>query len=56
MVNMGKLVKKDQLSPGDIILYSDNGKASGVHHVGIYMGNNLMVHAPQTGSPIQVAK
>lgn len=55
MVNMGKLVKKNQLSPGDIILYSDNGKASGVHHVGIYMGNNLMVHAPQTGSPIQVA-
>ena len=40
---------------GDIILFSSNGASSGVHHVGIYIGDNKMVHAPSTGKAIQVA-
>ena len=27
----------------------------GVHHVGIYIGGNRMVHAPSSGKPVQVA-
>ena len=55
LVNMGKLVSRSHLSPGDIILFSNNGKESGVHHVGIYKGDGNMVHAPRTGKPIQVS-
>lgn len=55
LVYMGKKVEKGHLQAGDIILFSDNGDISGVHHVGIYIGNNQMVHAPTTGRPVQVA-
>lgn len=55
LVYMGKKVPNDRLQAGDIILFSDNGNISGVHHVGIYIGDNKMVHAPSTGKPVQVA-
>ncbi|MFQ9889680.1 MAG: NlpC/P60 family protein [Streptococcus sp.] len=37
------------------MLFSSNGSTSGIHHVGIYIGGGNMVHAPQTGKPVQVA-
>lgn len=55
MINAGKSISKNQLQAGDIILFSSNGSSSGVHHVGIYIGDNRMVHAPTTGKPVQVA-
>lgn len=55
LLSCGVSVSKNDLQPGDIILFSSNGAASGVHHVGIYIGNNQMVHAPTTGMPVQVA-
>lgn len=35
----------EQAQPGDLIFWSDNGTDSGVYHVAIYLGNNLLVHA-----------
>lgn len=55
LLSCGKKVSKNNLQPGDIILFSSNGSSSGVHHVGIYIGGNKMVHAPSTGKPVQVA-
>lgn len=55
LVGLGKSVSRNNLQAGDIILFSSNGTSGGVHHVGIYIGNNQMVHAPTTGSPISVA-
>ena len=45
---MGKQVSAAELLPGDIIMYITNGIGS---HVGIYIGNGLMIHAanPRTG-------
>ncbi len=54
LASMGKAVKKKDLSVGDIILFSNNDKPSGIHHVGIYLGEGKMVHAPQTGKPVQI--
>ncbi|MDQ1724572.1 MAG: hypothetical protein QOG52_1600 [Frankiaceae bacterium] len=34
----GKAITLDQLTPGDLVFYSDNGAASGIHHVAIYSG------------------
>lgn len=45
---LGISVNQNELLPGDIITYITNGVGS---HVGIYLGNGLMIHAgtPQTG-------
>jgi peptidoglycan DL-endopeptidase CwlO len=47
--NMGIHVGRNQLQPGDLVFfYSDIG------HVGLYIGNDLMVDAPDFGEVVQV--
>ena len=48
----GQYVLKSQLIPGDLLFFQDNGV---IHHVGIYIGNGEMVHAPHTGEAVRVA-
>jgi cell wall-associated NlpC family hydrolase len=48
--SMGQAVSRDQLQPGDIIAFY-----SPVSHVGIYIGNGQMVHAPTSGDVVKVA-
>lgn len=55
LANKGKSVNRNNMQAGDIILFSSNGSFSGIHHVGIYIGGGRMVHAPQTGKPVQEA-
>jgi cell wall-associated NlpC family hydrolase len=44
-----------QLQPGDIIAFSRSGGAPGTFgHVGIYIGNKQMIHAPQPGSTVTI--
>lgn len=42
---LDKSVKKADLLPGDLVFFSDNGKASGIFHVGICIGDGQFVHA-----------
>jgi peptidoglycan DL-endopeptidase CwlO len=47
--NMGVHVSRSQLQPGDLVFfYADIG------HVGLYIGNGLMVDAPDFGEDVQV--
>ncbi len=46
-------VEPDGLLPGDLVFYGN--PATKVHHVGMYLGNGLMVNAPTFGMPVQVA-
>jgi cell wall-associated NlpC family hydrolase len=47
--NMGIHVSRSQLQPGDLVFfYPDIG------HVGLYIGDGLMVDAPDFGEPVQV--
>jgi cell wall-associated NlpC family hydrolase len=39
------------LQPGDLVF---NGSGS-IHHVGLYIGNGLMIHAPETGDVVKIA-
>ena len=55
LCGVGTQVDRGSMQAGDIILFSSNGSYSGVHHVGIYIGDNRMVHAPSSGKPVQVA-
>jgi cell wall-associated NlpC family hydrolase len=45
----------NQLAPGDLLFFSTNRTEQQVHHVGIYLGNGSLVHAPQTGDVVKVA-
>ena len=45
----GVSVPKDQLQPGDIVFFD------GLGHVGIYIGGGEFVHAPHTGTDVQVS-
>ncbi|MCJ0870155.1 C40 family peptidase [Streptomyces sp. AP-93] len=49
-INAGQRVSRDALSPGDLVFFY-----SGVTHVGMYVGNGQMVHAPRPGSTVRLA-
>jgi cell wall-associated NlpC family hydrolase len=52
----GPHVAVANLLPGDLVFYADNpADPSTIHHVGMYIGNGLMVHAPHTGDVVRVA-
>jgi cell wall-associated NlpC family hydrolase len=52
----GRHVQVNQLLPGDLVFYADNpADPATIHHVGMYIGNGLMVHAPHTGDVVRVA-
>lgn len=50
--NVGTTVSQSQLKPGDLIFSSTDG-SGGVNHVGIYIGNGQMVHAPKPGDVVK---
>ena len=47
----GTPVSKANLQPGDLVFFY-----SPVSHVGMYIGNGQMVHAPSSGSSVKVVK
>lgn len=49
-INAGQRVSRDQLTPGDLVFFY-----SGVTHVGMYIGNGQMIHAPRPGSTVRLA-
>jgi len=45
----GRRVSYGELQPGDLVFFG-----SPIHHVGIYAGNGLFIHAPHTGDVVKV--
>ncbi len=52
LITFGKQVKKEDLRPGDLVFYWRNRSRS-LRHVGIYTGNGLFLHSPQTGDVVK---
>lgn len=48
----GTTVSRSNLKPGDLIFSSTNGTGK-VSHVGIYIGNGEMIHAPKPGDVVK---
>lgn len=48
----GVPVSRNELQPGDLIMFKRAGNST-VHHVGIYAGDGMMIHAPQTGDVVK---
>lgn len=51
---VGTEIPKDQLQPGDLVYFKGTYKP-GVSHIGIYIGDGKMIHAPKTGDVVKVA-
>jgi cell wall-associated NlpC family hydrolase len=51
----GPHVPLDELQRGDLLFYAtDNSDPATIHHVGIYIGNGMMVDAPYTGAFVRI--
>lgn len=51
-IKCGKSIPRDQLQPGDLVFF---GTKEDVHHVGMYIGENMFIHAPRTGDVIRIS-
>ena len=47
--SMGTSVPRDALEPGDLVFFD------GLGHVGIYVGGGSFIHAPHTGTVVQIS-
>jgi len=46
----GRSVPESSMEPGDLLFFE------GLGHVGIYVGDGRMVHAPQTGRDVEIVR
>ncbi len=46
----GKAVSRDDLRPGDLVFFGNP-----IHHVGIYVGDDKMIHAAGTGKDVRIS-
>lgn len=49
-IGAGQRVSRSELLPGDLVFFY-----SGISHVGLYIGNGRMIHAPNPSAPVRVA-
>lgn len=52
MATTGEKVERTALQPGDMVFFNPGG--GGISHVGMYIGNGRMIHAPRTGRNIEI--
>jgi len=45
----GSPVSRENLQPGDLVFFN------GLGHMGLYIGNNQMIHAPHTGDVVKIS-
>lgn len=50
----GIAIKRERLEPGDLMFFAYEKGKGRVHHVGIYAGNNRMLHSPDSSSCIEI--
>ncbi|MEV5505267.1 C40 family peptidase [Streptomyces orinoci] len=48
-------IKRGALRRGDLVFWSSNGRASGVHHVAIYLGDQRYLEAARPGTKVRVS-
>ncbi|CCK28001.1 NLP/P60-family secreted protein [Streptomyces davaonensis JCM 4913] len=49
-IGAGQRVSRSELRPGDLVFFY-----SGISHVGLYIGNGQMIHAPNPSAPVRIA-
>ncbi|MBY2202982.1 C40 family peptidase, partial [Clostridioides difficile] len=52
----GKLLCNiNDVKAGDLVFFAYNKGKGNVHHVGLYIGNDQYIHAPQTGDVVKIS-
>lgn len=49
----GTPVDRSRLQPGDLLFYASGADQRSIHHVSMYVGNGMMIHAPATGRTVE---
>ncbi|MEV7285348.1 NlpC/P60 family protein [Streptomyces sp. NPDC093252] len=49
-IDAGRRISRSELRPGDLVFFY-----SGISHVGLYIGDGRMIHAPNPSAPVRVA-
>ncbi|MFE0249665.1 NlpC/P60 family protein [Streptomyces sp. NPDC059010] len=49
-IDAGRRISRSELLPGDLVFFY-----SSISHVGLYIGNGQMIHAPNPSAPVRVA-
>lgn len=50
----GQEVAPEDLQEGDLLFFAQPGGTGSVHHVGMYIGDGKMVHAPNASTTVQI--
>lgn len=48
-------ISRSQLRRGDLVFWSSNGSASGIHHVAVYLGDGTYLEAPRPGKNVRIS-
>jgi len=54
-IGEGKAVKMNELKAGDMVFFDTDPGTGGPDHVGIYMGDGKMIHAPRPGKSVEIS-
>lgn len=49
-IGVGQRVSRSDLAPGDLVFFG-----SPIHHVGMYIGGGMMIHAPHSGDVVKIS-
>lgn len=52
----GTWVSKANLRSGDFVFFAGNNGTGKVYHVGLYLGNGMMLHAPNASSVVKIER
>lgn len=53
-IGVGKSISIKGLKPGDLVFFDTDRSTGGPDHVGIYMGEGKMIHAPRPGKGVEI--
>lgn len=52
----GTPVSIEDARPGDLVAFDNSAARPGVDHIGIYLGDGKMLHAPRTGKTVEIVE
>ncbi len=47
-------ISSADLRPGDLVFWGTSSSPGSIHHVAMYLGDGLIIHAPRTGRPVSI--
>ncbi|MDD3652815.1 MAG: C40 family peptidase [Desulfotomaculaceae bacterium] len=50
----GVRVARNELLPGDLLFFAAGGGQDQIHHVGMYTGDGIMIHSPNSNSTVRL--